>query len=662
MRSTLDLSPPYWRDDPDFDPRRHIHRVPVPAPADEAAFRRVVDEIFARPLAADRPLWECHLLEGLADGRAALLTKVHHCMIDGVSGVQVLEVMTDGWEARPGAEPPVPPARSLAARAQDLLGGVGRALERVAHPGRVVADLQTTAAAAGATFDLMRERLRPFSFNGPLGHTRRIVWATFELDEFLAMRGAAGCKVNDVALAVIAGGLRRFLPAEATAAGRRARALIPMNVRRDDEHLTLGNRVSGMFVSLPLDVADARERLHLIAAEMRAAKEAGQSRAFDFALGIAGTVPTALAPLLSRVVQLWPVAHTVCTNVPGPRETRALLGKKIVDLHPIVPLAAGIGLGFAILSYAGKLSITATADATLVADVDRLPAALRAAADELAYHLGVRAERPESSVKRRGALTVGELMTRDVIAVGPRDLLSVAWRTMREHRIRHLPVVDRGGIAAGADQPPRSAGGLAELALDARRGRSHATARLDGGGRRHGNPRQHRRRRGIGRGRRHAHGPTEDRLHAGGRCAWCAGRHRDRGGLPALVGRAHGGRYPGSAGRTICGAGLKPRRTRRATIGGRDGDREVDETPGAVGETARLDPACPRGHGGASHQPVAGAGERPSGRRRQRSRSSGRLSVGARRADDASDSRSETGCGRVGDDAERLHAHSRTTA
>ena len=448
VRSTFDLSPPYWRDDPDFDPRRHIHRVRVPAPADEAAFGRVVDEIFARPLETDRPLWECHLLEGLADGRAALLTKVHHCMIDGVSGVQVLEVMTDGWEPRTGAEPPVPPAGSLAARAQDLLGGVGRALERVAHPGRMVADLQSTAAAAGATFDLMRERLRPFPFNGPLGHTRRIVWATFELDEFLAMRGAASCKVNDVALAVIAGALRRFLPADATATGRRARALIPMNVRRDDEHLTLGNRVSGMFVSLPLDVADARERLHLIAAEMRASKEAGQSRAFDFALGIAGTVPTALAPLLSRVAQFWPVAHTVCTNVPGPRETRALLGKKIVDLHPIVPLAAGIGLGFAILSYAGKLSITATADATLVADVDRLPGALRAAADELACHLGVRAERP-ASVERRGALTVGELMTRDAIAVGPRDLLSIAWRTMRERRIRHLPVVDRGGILRG---------------------------------------------------------------------------------------------------------------------------------------------------------------------------------------------------------------------
>jgi CBS domain-containing protein len=281
-----------------------------------------------------------------------------------------------------------------------------------------------------------------------LSHTRRIVWATFGLDELLAIRGAAGCKVNDVALAVIAGGLRRFLPAEATVRGRRARALIPMNVRRDDEHLALGNRVSGMFASLPLDVADARECLHLIAAEMRAHKEGGQARAFDFALTVAGVVPTVLAPLIARLPGQWPVVHTVCTNVPGPREPRFLLGQRVLAVHPIVPLAVDIGLGFAILSYAGSVSITATADATLVPDVDRLPAALTAAADELACQFGVRAAvRPRSS--RRTAPTVGDLMTRDVVTIGSRELLTSAWRTMQARRIRHLPVVDREGILRG---------------------------------------------------------------------------------------------------------------------------------------------------------------------------------------------------------------------
>jgi CBS domain-containing protein len=324
------------------------------------------------------------------------------------------------------------------------MAGVAHALD----PRQLVTDLVGAGAAAATLFEVVRERIRPYSFNGTLGHTRRVVWQTFELDEFLAMRGVAGCKVNDVALAVIAGALRRFLSAEDTVSGR-VRALIPMNVRRDDEHLALGNRVSGMFASLPIDVEDARERLHLIAAEMRARKESGQARAFDLALTVTGAMPTALAPLVSRLAQLRPMAHTVCTNVPGPREPRAFLGRRVLGLHPIVPLAADIGLGFAILSYANTISITATADATLVPDADRLPAALKASADELACRLGVRGEATTAPVDRTDAPTVGDLMTREVVTVRPTELLTTCWKTMRERRIRHLPVVDAHGVLFG---------------------------------------------------------------------------------------------------------------------------------------------------------------------------------------------------------------------
>lgn len=447
VRAPLDVAAPRWCADPAFDPRRHIHRVRVAPPGDEAALRRVLQELFARPFPPDRPLWECHLVEGLADGRAALLTKVHHCMIDGVSGMQVLEMMTDGWEERLRTAPP-PAAEASRAAVAGLVRRAEQIVDTIAHPARAVEAVRATAAGLGALADVVRRKAAPFSFNGALGHDRRIVWATFDLDEALAMRGAAGCKVNDVALAVIAGALRRFLPVPETVPPRRVRALVPMSLRRDDEHLRLGNRVSGMFVSLPVDVADARERLHVIAAEMRANKEAGQARAFDVALGVAGAAPSLLAPMLSRLPQWWPVAHTVCTNVPGPRERRTLLGRPILEVHPLVPLAVGIGLGFAILSYAGKISITATADARLVPDAERLAAALRASADELALHLGVR----DSGVaaRRAGAdVTVADVMTRDVASVRSIDLLSDAWRTMRERRIRHLPVVDGHGRVVG---------------------------------------------------------------------------------------------------------------------------------------------------------------------------------------------------------------------
>jgi WS/DGAT/MGAT family acyltransferase len=448
LRAPLDVAAPRWCADPAFDPRRHVHRVAVPAPGDEAALRLVLQDLFARPFPAGRPLWECHLIEGLADGRAALLTKVHHCMIDGVSGMQVLETMTDGAEerARASAAPaPVPdrgPVAGLVQRAEQLI-------DALAHPARAVDAVRATAAAAAAVVDVVRTKAAPFAFNGALGRDRRIVWATFDLDEMLAMRGAAGCKVNDVALAVIAGALRRYLPVAETVPPRRVRALVPMSVRRADERLRLGNRVSGMFVSLPVDVADARERLHLVAAEMRANKEAGQGRAFDLALGVAGAAPSLLAPMVARLPQWWPVVHTVCTNVPGPREPRSLLGRRIVEVHPLVPLAAGIGLGFAILSYAGTISITATADARLVPDAERLPAALRASADELALHLGVRDAAVAAPHPADAVLTVADVMSRDVVTIASTDLLSAAWRTMRERRIRHLPVVDGHGRLVG---------------------------------------------------------------------------------------------------------------------------------------------------------------------------------------------------------------------
>jgi WS/DGAT/MGAT family acyltransferase len=450
VRATLDVAAPRWRPDPGFDVRRHFHRVAVPAPGGDGELRRAIAEVFARPLPGDRPLWECSLLEGLAEGRAALLTKVHHCMIDGVSGVQVLEVMTDGWEARLGPErPAIVDVPGAVRRVGGVADGVGRVLGAVADPRRAVESLRAAASAAGAVMDVLGERLVPFPFNGRLGAERRVVWARFDLDEFLAVRGAAGCKVNDVALAVIAGALRRLLPVEATRAPRRVRALIPVNVRRDDEHLRLGNRVSGMFARLPVDVADARERLRVIAAEMRANKETGQGQVFDAALGLAGMVPSIVAPVLSRLPQWWPVAHTVCTNVPGPREARHLLGRRVLEVHPLVPLAAGIGLGFAILSYAGSISITATADAALVPDVDRLPDALRAAADELALHLGVRGAASHARPPYAGTVTVGDLMTRDVVRIRGTELLANAWRTMRERRIRHLPVVDRRDALVG---------------------------------------------------------------------------------------------------------------------------------------------------------------------------------------------------------------------
>jgi diacylglycerol O-acyltransferase len=446
VRPLLDLMSPAWEEDPRFDPRQHIRPVAVEAPGGEAELGRVVDDLFARRIDANRPLWEIYLLDGLADGHSAILSKVHHCMIDGVSGAQILDLMTDpsseaGSALFPHQAPP--PAPQSAPEGRWIPRGLRNAIAVAGKPGLVLAGARQAAGAAALIADLLRDPIQPMPFNGRLTGARRIVWASFPLDDFLAMRGAAGCKVNDVVLAVITGALRRYLPAAKVAGyGSRLRALIPVSIRREDEHLALGNRVSVMFAHLPIGVADPLDRLRCVADEMRQLKERGQRQAFDAILAFSGMLPTPVGSLLTRLSaggMTTPIVHTVCTNIPGSRERRYVLGRPIVDVHPIVPLAAGVGLGFAILSYGGKISIAATADAGLVPDAERVREALFAAHDELRKHLDVG---PQRSPAAQPGPTVAQLMTRDVVTVWAHDRLDRPWEVMQVRRIRHLPVLD----------------------------------------------------------------------------------------------------------------------------------------------------------------------------------------------------------------------------
>jgi len=241
--------------------------------------------------------------------------------------------------------------------------------------------------------------------------------------------------VNDVVLAIIAGALARHLEARGVPpAARRVRAMIPVSVRRAGERLSLGNRVSAMFADLPLDVPDPVARLALIARQMREAKERGEAQAVGALLALAGTVPSAAAPhVLGLSSRWWQTANTVCTNVPGPAGPRTLCGQAVTAIHPIVPLALNIGLGFAILGYAGTVSICAAADPALVPDAGMLAGALRASA----------------AAVRPTATSVADLMTRRVVTIAPSDSLAAAWEAMRRYGIRHLPVVDARGALAG---------------------------------------------------------------------------------------------------------------------------------------------------------------------------------------------------------------------
>lgn len=438
VRPLLDLDLPRWEEDPVYTPRRHVRHVAVPPPGGEAELRALVDTLFATPFDPSHPLWEMYLIDGLAGGRAALLAKVHHAMLDGVSGAQVLELITD---PPPGRVSPAPrPSAERSGRGAGLARAALDALRAALDPATLRARAGDAARAAGLLASFVREPAPGLPLNGSLSDARHIAWATFPLDDFLTLRGAAGCKVNDVVLAVITGGLRRYLLRRGVSVdGIALRALVPVDTRRDDEHLALGNRVSAMYATLPLGIADPALRLVQIAADTRARKANGESRATELAMAL--TALPALAPLIARWLPQRHLVNTICTNVQGPREARLLLGRKVLEIHPIVPLMLNIGTGFAIMSYAGQLSICVNTDAHLIPDAHEIPKALRESAAELKAALARPVPAPAVAAPAAATL-VGDLMARPVWTVTPADSLAHAWALMRLHRIRHLPVVD----------------------------------------------------------------------------------------------------------------------------------------------------------------------------------------------------------------------------
>lgn len=438
VRPTFDLGRPTWEDSSDFDPRRHVRRVAVPPPGDEEALHELIDTLFATALDPGLPLWETYLIEGLPGGRAALLLKIHHCMIDGVSGVQLLEVLTDSDGPDAGPPPPstLPAPRRPRTRPLDWLGGL-------LDPAGPRAQLDAAREALRSIGTLVTAPPSRLPWNGTLTGRRRIVWASFGMPEVLAVRGAVGCKVNDVVLATIAGALRIYLlrrgvPTEAL----HVRALVPVSVRRADERLTFGNLVAAMFPSLPVAVADPRARLVAIAREMNVLKERGQARASTLFVSLMEQLPAPLEALLGRILATQGLVSTVCTNVPGPPGQRTLLGRRVLEIHPVVPLFQAMGLEFAILSYGGRLSITAAADPGLMPDARTIgPALVESFQALVAATIG--APQPAAAAPSDAPLRVGDLMTRQILAISPQDSFADAWQIMREARVRHLPVVDR---------------------------------------------------------------------------------------------------------------------------------------------------------------------------------------------------------------------------
>jgi len=389
MRVPFSLGHPSWEDDPDFRVEHHVARWGLPAPGGESELREAVAHLFAAPLDRGRPLWEMHLLEGLCDGRTALFQKVHHCMIDGMAGAQLLETLLD---REPDPAPcPAPSARhpielpGARRRFASALGdeiatrvrGVASTWRALSRPHAASDAIGRLRSAAYSALQLATSELVTLPWNLPLGPRRAVAFTKLPMRGVREIRARHGGSVNDVVLATLAGGLKRWLEAHGhDTRGLELRALVPVSLRTPDQAEQLGNRISAMLVPLAVDPTGEVPRLAATRAATERLKKDGAWTGIDALLELVDGLPAALVASVGQRLSLGRLANVIATNVPGPQETRWLCGARALELRPLVPIADGLGLGLAVFSYDGWLQIGLAADADLVPDLEKLEQAL----------------------------------------------------------------------------------------------------------------------------------------------------------------------------------------------------------------------------------------------------------------------------------------------
>jgi diacylglycerol O-acyltransferase / wax synthase len=393
---------PVWVDDPHFKVRYHVRHTALPRPGGDAELKRLAGRVFSQALDRTRPLWELWLVEGLAGGRFALLSKTHHALVDGVSGVDIATVLFDTspeplpvaaaeyeWVARPLPSSAQLLADALLERAtvpQEIVRGVRATLR---GPRAMAARLGQAVGSVGALARTGLQAAPSSPFNVRIGPHRRFTWVTADLAQFKAIKNSLGGTVNDVVLSVVAGALGSYMRAHGWSTdGIALRAMVPVSVRADIERGALGNRVAAMWATLPVGLTDPVERLQELSLEMRGVKQSGQAVGAEILTRLSGFAPPTIMAQAARLQARQRLFNLVVTNVPGPQFPLYLLGRELESIYPMVPLAENTALGIAILSYNGQLNFGLVADYDALSDVEALADELRASIEELAVAAG----------------------------------------------------------------------------------------------------------------------------------------------------------------------------------------------------------------------------------------------------------------------------------
>jgi diacylglycerol O-acyltransferase len=375
---------PVWVDDASFNIRYHVRHTRLPHPGDARQLKRLVGRIFSQRLDREKPLWELWVIEGLEEDRVAVLSKVHHCMVDGVSGSELLAALLT-IEPQEKPDPPanwVPrPIPSNVALGTAEIGRVASVPFSLGEAAvRVLRDENDTRHDWAERIRAMRRVVSstglatPVPFNRPVGPYRRIDWMSLPMAEIKHVGRSLGATVNDVVLATAAGGFGQYLARDRgmDLDDVHFQVMAPVSVRRKDEKGALGNRVSSWTVDLPIGETDPVARLEQIREETATLKESHAALGAETLIQATEWTGAGILSLGARLMTLGTPFNSVVTNVPGPPVPLYLLESRLLEIHPHVPLMGTLGVGIALFSYDGAMSWGFSADWDLVPDLHQL--------------------------------------------------------------------------------------------------------------------------------------------------------------------------------------------------------------------------------------------------------------------------------------------------
>jgi WS/DGAT/MGAT family acyltransferase len=391
----FEMGRPMWVDDPSFNLEYHVRNTALPKPGSLDQLRALAARIFSQRLDRSKPLWETWLVQGLEDGRFALISKTHHSMVDGVAGVDLASVLFDlspvprhvdpePWTPHPEPSDAELVADGVKALVKRPFSLAGKAVESVEHPRRTAGSVRESAEALGEVLWAGMNPAPDVPLNTEIGPHRRLQNVPASLEDFKSVKRAFGGTVNDAVLAVVAGAMRRWLHSRGVRTeGMELRALVPMSIRSEDEMSAGGNRIAAMRGPLPVYIDDPVDRLRVVRESMAGVKESKQALGAEVIAGLQDFAPPTILAQASRLNFSTRLFNLIVTNVPGPQFPLYLLGRELEELIPVAFLPENHALAIAIMSYNGTVDFGLLADYDAMSDVDFVAHSIRDSLDEL---------------------------------------------------------------------------------------------------------------------------------------------------------------------------------------------------------------------------------------------------------------------------------------